>query len=159
MISTVTRLLSKSAPARATCEGRDVNGRAWVVVGLRRDWLRHLLAALLLLALGALILQPLAHASPGGHSAHHAAGAMTQPCVLSGASGDGNEVSAKHCVPDEHGPGQPDCCQTCLAAAVSPETRSLPPHAGSDHRSRMSADHSGRTPPGILRPPRLTATA
>ncbi|HRO28320.1 MAG TPA: hypothetical protein PLD19_12915, partial [Luteimonas sp.] len=59
----VTLLMSDRAPARSSREGRGANGRAQVVFRLRRDWLRHLSMALLLLAFSAFILQPLAHAS------------------------------------------------------------------------------------------------
>lgn len=153
----VTRTPFASAPARTAREGRGVNGRARVMFRLRRDWLRHLSTALLLLALSAFFLQPLAHASPSGHSVHHDAAvtAVAQLCILSHVSGDGHEASVRHCDRDKTGSGVLDCCQACLVAAITPEAKSLPPHAGSDHLSRLGPNHIGRTPPGILRPPRL----
>lgn len=159
----VTLLLSDRAPARNAREGRGANGRAQVVFRLRRDWLRHMSMALLLLAFSAFILQPVAHASPNGHSTHQDAAvtAMAELCAHSHAAGDGygDETSVKHCGPDKTGPGLLDCCQACLIAAITPETQSLPPHAGSDHRSRISSDRLGRIPPSILRPPRLITAA
>lgn len=156
----VTRLLSDSAPARTTA-GRGVNGRARAVFRLRRDWLGHFSAALLLLAFSALILQPLAHASPSGHSVHRdaAVAATMQPCAHFHASGDERETSVAHCDQDKTGLSVLDCCQACLVAAITPETRSLSPEAGSDHPSHLSTGHFGRTPPGILRPPRLITAA
>lgn len=157
----VTRLLSDSVPARSPRAGRGANGCTQMVSRSQRDWLRHLSTALLLLAFSAFILQPLAHASPSGHSVHHdaAVAAMTQPCAHAHVSGDGGEASVKHCDSNETGSGLLDCCQACLVAAITPETQSLSLHAGSDHRSRISSDHFGRIPPGILRPPRLIAAA
>lgn len=138
-----------------------MNGRARMVFRSRRDWLRHLATALLLLAFSAFFLQPLAHASPSGHSVHHDAAvtAVTQLCIHTHASGDGHEASVKHCDQDKTGPGVLDCCQACLVAAIAPEAKSLSPHASSDHLSRISPNHFGRTPPGILRPPRLITAA
>lgn len=138
-----------------------MNGRARVMFRLRRDWLRHLSTALLLLALSAFFLQPLAHASPSGHSVHHDAAvtAVAQLCILSHVSDDGHEASVRHCDRDKTGSGVLDCCQACLVAAITPEAKSLPPHAGSDHLSRLGPNHIGRTPPGILRPPRLITAA
>lgn len=159
----VTRTLFDSAPARTAREGRGVNGRARVMFRLRRDWLRHLSMALLLLAFSAFILQPLAHASPSGHFVQHDAvvNAVAELCAHSHAWGDGHgdETPVKHCDPDKTTPGLLDCCQACLVAAITPETQPLPPEAGGDHLSRMIPNHVGRTPPGILRPPRLITAA
>lgn len=159
----VTLLMSDRAPARSSRKGRGANGRAQVAFRVRRDWLRHLSTALLLLAFSAFILQPVAHASPSGHFVQHDAvvNAMAELCAHSHASGDGHGdmASTKHCDPDKTGPGLLDCCQACLVAAITPETQSLSPHAGSDHRSRISSDHFGRIPQGILRPPRLITAA
>lgn len=156
----VTRTLSDSASARSARKGRGVNGRARVMFRLRCDWLRHLSTALLLLALSAFFLQPLAHAGPSGHSVYHDAAvtAVAQLCIHSHAPGDGHEASVKHCDQDKTGPGVLDCCQACLVA-ITPEAKSLSPHAGSDHLSHLSPNHFGRTPPGILRPPRLITAA
>lgn len=158
-----THLMSDRAQARSSRKGRGANGRAQVVCRLRRDWLRQLSLALLLLAFSAFILQPVANASPGGHFVQHDAvvNAVAELCAHSHASGDGHgdEASVKHCDPDKTGPGLLDCCQACLVAAITPDAQSLSPHAGSDHRSRISSDHLGRTPPGILRPPRLITAA
>lgn len=157
----VTRLLSDSAPARSTRAGRGANGCTQMVSRSRRDWLRHLSTALLLLAFSAFILQPLAHASPSGHSVRHdaAVAAMTQPCAHSHVSGDGHATPVAHCDQDKTGLSVLDCCQACLVAAITPEIQSLSPQVGSDHLSRLNPDHFGRTPPGILRPPRLIAAA
>lgn len=157
----VTRTLFDSSLARTAREGRGVNGRAQVVFRLRRDWLRHLSTALLLLAFSAFFLQPLAHASPRGHSVHHdaAIAAVAQLCAHSDASGEGHEASVKHRDQEETAPGVLDCCQACLVAAIPPEAKSLSRHPGSDHLSRLSPSHFGRTPPGILRPPRPITAA
>ncbi len=157
----VTKTPFDSAPARTTREGRGANGRAWVAFRLRCDLLRHLSTALLLLAFSAFILQPLAHASPSGHSVHHdaAIAAVTQLCIHSHASGDGHEASVKHCDQDKAEPGVLDCCQACLVAAITLEAKSLSLHADSEHLSRLNPNHFGRTPPGILRPPRLITAA
>lgn len=134
-----------------------MSARARALFRVRRDWLRHLSIGLLLFALSAFLLQSVAHASPGGHSAHHGAAvaAMTQPC----ASGAGAEVSVEHCDPDKAGPGLLDCCQACLVAAILPETQSLSPNVSSDHPSRMRPDRLGRIPAGVLKPPRLITAA
>ena len=156
----VTSPLSDRAPARTTREGgRIVIGRARAVFRVRRDWLRHLSIGLLLFAFGAFLLQSVAHASPGGHSAHHdaAVAEMMQPCAH--ASGDGDEVPVKHCDPDETGPGLLDCCQACLVAAILPETQSLSPNFSSPQPSHMRPDRLGRIPAGILRPPRPITAA
>ena len=154
----VTRLLTDSTLSRATQAGCGSRGRLHVAFRLRRDWLRHLSTALLLLVFSAFILQPLAHANPSGHAVHHdaAASAMAQPCAH--ASGDG-ETSAGHCDHDRTGPSLLDCCQACLVAGIIPEIRPLFPHMRSGHLSFGHPSHIDRMPPGILRPPRLIATA
>ncbi|SFY11501.1 hypothetical protein [Paracoccus versutus] len=121
--------------------------------------LRLLSVALLLLALGGVLLLPVAHAGPHGYSLHHdvAAAAMAQPCPHAHGPGDG--AAADHCDPDPAGPGLFDCCQACLAAAILPETQALPPSPENGHLGVRGPDRQGRIPAGILRPPRPIATA
>lgn len=155
----VTTPLSDRAPAHTTREGGGLWARARTVFRVRRYWLRHLSIGLLLFALSAFLLQSVAHASPRGPSAHHdaAVAAMTQPCAH--ASGDGDGVPVKHCDPGDAGSGLLDCCQACVVAAILPETQSLSPNVSSAHPSRMRPDRLGRTPAGILKPPRLITAA
>lgn len=136
-----------------------MRGRARALFRVRRYWLRHLTIGFLLFALGAFLLQSVAHASPSGHSVHHdaAVAAMTQPCAH--ASGDGAGVSVKHCESGKAGSGLLDCCQACLVAAILPETQSLPPNVSSDHPGRMKPDRLGRIPAGIMKPPRPITAA
>ena len=154
----LTRRLFAGAPVRATPAGHSACARVRALFRLRPGWLRHLSAALLLIAFSALILQPLAHASPGGHSVHHdtAPATMAQPCAHSHAQGQG-EGPVRHCDQDQTATSLLDCCQACLIATMIPESQLPSAQLASDHLICMNPDHFGRTPPGILRPPRLTA--
>lgn len=154
----VTTLLRDPASARTLHEGRRAGGRVQVVASLR-----HLSMAILLLAFSAFVLQPLAHASPRGHSAHQGADVATEPCAHSPvyASADGvgsSEAPVKHCNSGE-GSGQTDCCQACVAAAILPAAQPLSLRMNRDSPSRMAPNHLGRTPSGILRPPRPIVSA
>lgn len=153
----VTSLLALCPGKRRPRGGGAVIGRVQVAFRLRDDRLRHLSIMLLLLALGAVLLQPVAHAGAGGHPAHQDVAAITQPCTGSHASGDGTAV--EHCDSGTAGFGLLDCCQACLVAAIPPDPQALPPFPGNGHLSSMRPDPSGRIPAAILRPPRLIATA
>lgn len=161
IVQLMTGLLLDHAPACPVRVGLSVNGRAQVAFRLPSDWLRHLSTALLLLAVSAFFLQPLAHAGPSGRSAHHdvAITTMAQPCAYTHSSDYGHEASIKHCEQDNTVSGVVDCCPTCLVAAITPESQSLTPHASSEHLRLLVPNHIGRVLPGILRPPRLNTSA
>lgn len=138
-----------------------MSGRSKIALRLGRNWQHRLSTGLLLLAFSAFFLQPVAHASPSGHSAHAgaAAGAMAQPCAQSHASGDIGEISVEKCDSDDAELTQVDCCQACLVAAIPPEMPLLLPSVSGDHLSRIKLDRFGCAPTGILRPPRLITAA
>lgn len=135
--------------ARSVRAGRAA---AWLAVRWRRSWLRHLSVLLLLITASAMLLQPLAHARPGVHSGHQDA-AMAQLCAYPHAS-DGERTRTIHCGTDTSGHSLTDCCQACVIVALAPEIQPLPGPSGVGHPARVNPDHNGRSPPGVLKPPR-----
>jgi hypothetical protein len=125
----------------------------------KRDWLRRFLTGLLLLAFSAFVFLATAHASPGAHASH-------QDQTITGAqhdahpheSDDRSEAADEQCchtgtVPDR------DCGQICTFAALLPEALPVMPPSDGEPSLRFQPSDSGRNPSGILRPPRLIATA
>lgn len=116
--------------------------------------LRHPLSVvLMLMAFMAFILLPLAHARPVGPGTHHAA-MMIQPCAHGHMADHVVQAAVKPCVADMAGHNAPDCCQACLTAAIASETQTLPRKRGGAHPASAQPTQTGRSPPGILRPPR-----
>lgn len=136
--------------------------KGWRFRGCWRQWLA---TALLLVAFAPLALQAGAYAMPAGHMIHAQSGmaaGIDQNCdhpqagagcvqVISGDQ-DGSGAS---------GPGpQNDCCnQVCTITAVLPEGARADPPFGGEALHRRWTDRLGRTPEGILRPPRSSAAA
>ena len=96
--------------------------------------LRRFAICILLLAIGALVLQVPVHASPTGH-ANQSAG----------------------CVNTDSSPNLADCCQTCLTAAVPVAPPEFGPPTSGEAFTVVRPDPHDRFPEGILRPPRPIA--
>jgi hypothetical protein len=126
----------------------------------RGCWRQWLATALLLLAFAALGLQAGAHSLPAAHMTHAepaVAVALDQNCDHShAAAGWVQPISGDSDAFRGDGPASlDDCCnQFCMITAVLPEgVRADPPSGGEGYLGIM-ADRPGRTPEGILRPPR-----
>jgi hypothetical protein len=118
--------------------------------------LRQFAVCILLLAIGALVLQAPAHASRAGHAIHQQQAAATA------------SLCAGHHVPDDHGadpgagcvkadgsPNLAHCCQTCLTVAVLVAPPEFGPPMSGEVFTVVRPDPHDRSPEGILRPPRL----
>ncbi len=137
-----------------------MSGRSRVAVGAGSDWLRRFAIGILLLSFSAFVLQAAAHASPGGHFFHQElATATTSDCAQHHTSGHHGADPAAGGVSDDIGLSLMDCSQACLAAAVLVEPLTFAPSVEGDVSSRTHPDHCGRSPDGILRPPRLITAA
>ena len=120
--------------------------------------LRWFAICILLLAIGALVLQVPVHASPTGHAIHQQqAAAQASHCTQHHVSDDHGANQSAGCVNTDSSPNLADCCQTCLIAAVPVK----PPTFGRSENGElfrvMHPDPLERSPGGILRPPRLIA--
>lgn len=126
---------------------------------LRSCWRQWLATALLFLAFAALGLQAGAHSLPAEHMIHAepaAAVALDQSCDHSHAvAGCAQPISEDPDTPGGAPASHDDCCnQFCMITALLPEgARAAPPSGGESYLGIM-ADRPGRTPEGILRPPR-----
>lgn len=94
-----------------------MSGRAGVAFATGCGRLRQFAVALLLLAVSALVLQGVAHASPTGHALHQSAATASQ-CAQHHLPGDHGAETSAGCESDDGGEMLADCCQTCLIAAV-----------------------------------------
>jgi hypothetical protein len=121
-----------------------------------RGWRRHLLVGIPLLAIIALVLQTAAHANPAGHSMHQLPAAISASHCDHAAHEHRPGLTAG-CAPDASGSSLTDCCQICLTCAVPVEPMASGPAAASDVFVAPRPDPHGRSPEGILRPPRLAA--
>ena len=120
--------------------------------------LRRFAICILLLAIGALVLQVPAHASPAGHAIHQEQTAATAShCARHHMPDEHGADRFAGCVSDDGSPNLADCCQTCLTAAVLVEPPTLGPAANGEAFTLMHPDPRDRSPEGILRPPRLIA--
>jgi hypothetical protein len=118
--------------------------------------LRQFAIGLLLLALSALVLQGVAHASPTGHALHQSAATASQ-CAQHHLPGDHGAETSAGCESDDGGEMLADCCQTCLIAAVPAQPLTFGPSVNGEPFRVMHPDAWERSPEGILRPPRLIA--
>ena len=120
--------------------------------------LRQVAVCILLLAIGALVLQTPAHAGPAGHAIHQQQSAATAGhCTQHHMLVDHGAGSTAGCVSADSGVSLVDCCQACLIAAVPVEPPALGVSASSEVFLGLRRDFCGRSPEGILKPPRLIA--
>lgn len=132
---------------------------------LRGCWTQWLATALLLLALAAVALQATAHSLPAGHMIHAEpaiATSLDQHCDHSQeAAGCFRLISGDQDGSGEGEPGPQDDCrnQFCTITALLPDALPTDPPAGGDFLVRFWSDRLGRTPEGLLRPPRSSTTA
>ena len=120
--------------------------------------LRRFAICILLLAIGALVLQVPVHASPTGHAIHQQQSAATAGhCTQHHMLVDHGAGSTAGCVSADSGVSLVDCCQACLIAAVPVEPPALGVSASSEVFLGLRRDFCGRSPEGILKPPRLIA--
>ena len=135
-----------------------MTGRARTAFRAGYDRLRRFAICILLLAIGALVLQVPAHASPAGHAIHQEQTAATAShCARHHMPDEHGADRFAGCVSDDGSPNLADCCQTCLTAAVLVEPPTLGPAANGEAFTLMHPDPRDRSPEGILRPPRLIA--
>lgn len=128
----------------------------------RQGWLRRVAAAFLLAAFTALVLQATAHVGLAGHVAHDDQTFVAQGCDHSHAVADSvPQISGDRCSPGDSGLNpQDDCCnQICIITALLPEGTRADLPSGGEALLRLWSDRHGRTPEGILRPPRSSAAA
>ena len=148
----------RALPERET-SGRMSGGAAR---GTRRGgWGRWLAAAVLFLALALLALQAGAHARAAGHMVHGGPAIAAAP-----DQGCDHSRGAARCLQDDRDAlggaavAQDDCCaQFCTITALLPEGAQADPPARGEPRPAILADRPGRTPEGLLRPPRSSIAA
>ena len=135
-----------------------MSGRFRVAFAARCGRLRQFAIGILLLAISSLVLQGVAHASPTGHALHREQSAATAShCGQHHLPGDHGAETSAGCESDDGGQMLADCCQTCLIAAVPVEPPALGVSASSEVFLGLRRDFCGRSPEGILKPPRLIA--
>ena len=119
---------------------------------------RRFAICILLLAIGALVLQVPVHAGPGGHAIHQQqAAAQASHCTQHHASDDHGANQSPSCVNTDGSPNLADCCQTCLTAAVPVAPPEFGPPTSGEAFTVVRPDPHDRFPEGILRPPRPIA--
>ena len=120
--------------------------------------LRRFAICILLLAIGALVLQVPVHASPTGHAIHQQqAAAQASHCIQHHASDDHGADQSAGCANADGSPNLADCCQICLAAAVLVAPPTFGPSVNGEVFTVVRTDPHDRSPEGILKPPRLIA--
>jgi hypothetical protein len=120
--------------------------------------LRRFAVGILLLAIGAVVMQAPAHASPAGHAVHQQQAAGTAShCVGHHLSDDLGADPATGCVKADGSPDLAGCCQTCLTAAVLVAPPEFGPPVSGEVFTVVRPDPHDRSPEGILRPPRRGA--
>ena len=135
-----------------------MNGSARVAGRARCGGLRQFAICILLLAIGALVLQVPVHASPTGHAIHQQqAAAQASHCTQHHASDDHGANQSPSCVNTDGSPNLADCCQTCLTAAVPVAPPEFGPPTSGEAFTVVRPDLHDRFPEGILRPPRPIA--
>ena len=135
-----------------------MTGRVRAAFRVRCGRLRQFAVCILLLAIGALVLQVPVHAGPAGHAIHQQQVAATAShCAQPHLPDEHGADQSAGCVSDDGSPNLADCCQTCLTAAVLVEPPTLGPAANGEAFTLMHPDPRDRSPEGILRPPRLIA--
>ena len=134
-------------------------------MGLRGCWRQWLATAWLIVAFAALALQAGAHTLPAAHTVHAeraVAASLDQGCDHShAASGCARTISGDQDGSSGSGSGsQDDCCaQFCTITALLPESPRADPPSGGETRLGILVGRLGRTPEGILRPPRSSVAA
>ncbi|WP_299358636.1 hypothetical protein [uncultured Paracoccus sp.] len=124
----------------------------------RSNWLRRFALGLLLLAIGAFVLQVPAHAGSNGHVAHNERpAAESSHCAQNALLNDHGGNASSDCAADETGAVQVECCQSCLVAAVPVAPPSFDRSVTPEVFPRLLADPFERSPEEILRPPRMLA--
>ncbi|MFC3704299.1 MULTISPECIES: hypothetical protein [Alphaproteobacteria] len=135
-----------------------MSGRARAVFRARCGQLRQFAVSILVLAIGALVLQVPVHASPAGHAIHQQQAAATAShCAEHHMPDDHGAGPSAGCVNTDVSPNLVDCCQTCLAAAVLVAPPEFGPPVNGEAFTVVRHDPHDRSPEGILRPPRLAA--
>ena len=120
--------------------------------------LRRFAICILLLAIGALVLQVPVHASPTGHAIHQQQAAGTAShCANHHMADDHGADQSAGCANADGSPNLADCCQTCLAAAVLVAPPTVGPPVSGEVFTVVRPDPHDRSPEGILKPPRLIA--
>ena len=118
----------------------------------RTYWLRYLLTALVLVVFGSTLVLAGAHAGPPMHAEDHVAISAGDHGV--GDRGGDQAADEQCCHPDTSAEG--DCAQVCSAIAVASSEVRVGAIAGTCRILGPQASDLGRTPSGILRPPRLS---
>lgn len=140
------------------------NVQAETPVLLRRGWVRRTAAAFVFVVLAAFILQATVHPDAAGHMTHDArtVAATDLGCDHPHPAGSADlPLKADHDSPAKHAQHlQDDCCDQLCASDVL-LSHALPTDRpwDSDYPFPVWSDRLGRVPEGILRPPRLSATA
>ena len=120
--------------------------------------LRQFAICILLLAIGALVLQAPAHASPAGHAIdQQQAAATASHCAGHHLPDDHGADPDAGCVRADGSPDLADCCQICLTGAVLVAPPEFGPPVSGEVFKVVRTDPHDRSPEGILRPPRLSA--
>lgn len=135
-----------------------MTGRARVACARTCDRLRRFAISILVLAIGAFVLQAPAHASPARHAQHRAQAAT--PASHSARHPMPNDHGADRstcCVNDDSGLVLVDCCQACVVTAIPVEPLALGASMTGEVFVGLRADPVARSPEAILRPPRLIA--
>ncbi len=135
-----------------------MTGRTRAVFRAGYGRLRRFAVGILLLAIGAVVMQAPAHASPAGHAVHQQQAAGTAShCVGHHLSDDLGADPATGCVKADGSPDLAGCCQTCLTAAVLVAPPEFGPPVSGEVFTVVRPDPHDRSPEGILRPPRRGA--
>lgn len=133
-----------------------MTGRARSVFRAGCAQLRRFVICILLLAIGALVLQAPAHASPAGHAIdQQQAAATASHCAGHYLPDDLGADPGGGCVKADGSPDLADCCQICLTAAVLVALPGFGPPVSGEAFTVVRPDLHDRSPEGILRPPRL----
>ena len=135
-----------------------MTGRVRAAFRVRCGRLRQFAVCILLLAIGALVLQVPAHAGPAGHAIHQQQVAATAShCAQPHLPDEHGADQSAGCLNEDSGQGPADCCQICLAAAVLVAPPTFGPSVNGEVFTVVRTDPHDRSPEGILKPPRLIA--
>ena len=135
-----------------------MSGRARSVFRADCSRLRRFAICILLLAIGALVLQAPAHASSAGHAIDQQQAAPTAShCAGHHLPDDHGADPGAGCVRADGSPNLADCCQICLTAAILVAPPEFGPPVNGEVFTVLRPDPHDRSPEGILKPPRLNA--
>ena len=135
-----------------------MTGRVRAAFRVRCGRLRQFAVCILLLAIGALVLQAPAHASRAGHAIHQQQAAATASHRAQHHMMDDRGANpSAGCVNTDGSPNLAGCCQICLTAAIPVAPLTVSPPVNGEVFTVVRPHPHDRSPEGILRPPRLIA--